>query len=136
MKLDLDFMKNILLAIEGHSGSRMSLGSLLEKLEITLADENRLDVLAGHIRIMRDSGFIDSTATNCGFMANINNPVAAIHTGAQYQITMPGYQLLDGLRNDNLMTKVKSYFSEMGISGLKNAPGYLVGIAIEHMMKS
>lgn len=136
MKLDLDFIKEILLALEEQTGSRASLGSVMAALKIEASNESKLDILAGHIRLMRDAGFIESTAADCGIMSNINKPVAAIHTGAQYEITLPGYQMLDGLRNDNLMSKIKTYLSEIGISGLKKAPGFIIGLATQHMMKS
>jgi len=136
MRLDIDFIKKILNVMEENNSSYTMLGNLLEALSIETSNDEKLDTLAGHIRLMRDSGFVNCIGKDCGFMATLNSTVGAINTGSRYEITLQGYQMLDAMRNDNLMGKIKGYLSEVGISGIKKAPGYIIGIATEYMTKS
>jgi|GEM_PF-4811854 len=133
MKLDLDFIKKILIEIEENTTSKITLAELMKFFSLTEEDDNQLDILAGHIRIIRDAGFINSTNPDCGFQSNMNSTIASIDTGNKYELTLQGYQILDALRNDNLMNKIKSYISEIGITALKNAPAYIIGIAKDYI---
>lgn len=134
MKLDLDFIKEILSAIENNQSSQTTVEELLKNLGVTLNDDAAVDKLAGHLKLIRDANFVSCSFESGGFLRIDNSYVVASH--AKYEMTMQAYQMLDAMRNDNLMEKIKGYLKEQGISGIKQAPAYLIGIATQYIMKS
>ena len=107
MKLDYDFIKQILLTMEDYDKHEIENFELMKRLDITNDNE---DKFIGHILILGDNGFIDSS--------NLKHPYgfARISRGDVYQIindnyriTAHGYDFLDILKNDTVLNKIKNF---------------------------
>ena len=107
MKLDYDFIKQILLTMEECEKHEIENLELMRLLNITKDDEDRF---IGHILVLGDNNLITS--------ANLNHPFgfARVSRGDIYQIindkyriTAQGYDFLDVLKNDTILKKIKNF---------------------------
>lgn len=105
MKLDYDFIKQILFALENNESHVMQLIDLWNVLKLDENPKNE-DKLAGHIRLIEDNGYINFESKNSGFTYGINQ--MQINGNVKYRLTARGYEFLDILKNDTVFNKIKN----------------------------
>ncbi|MCM1338949.1 MAG: DUF2513 domain-containing protein [Muribaculaceae bacterium] len=110
MKLDYKFIKEILMTMEEYEHHEIQCSILSKNLKIAsetnIKDKCKKEKFIGHIKILGDNNFIESSASNYGIKrcANgymIGNPL--------YRMTARGYEFLDVLKNDTVLNKIKNY---------------------------
>lgn len=104
MKLDYNFMKEILIVMEEYASHEIENLKLLDLLNITNENE---DKFIGHIKILGDNNFIEcnNTAYPYGiFTDNRLNGYKII--SAKYRLTAQGYEFLDVLKKDNIFHQI------------------------------
>lgn len=108
MKLDYNFIKQILLTMEENNKHEIPLNSLLKNLKILTIDgkidENLIDKFIGHVKILGDNFFIECSNEEYGFMETCDG--YAVITNANYRITAQGYEFLDILKKDNILKQI------------------------------
>lgn len=111
MKIDYKFIKRILATLENASCHEMRCQKLLEELEIkasnNFVDENLLDKFIGHIKILGDNNFLESSTKDYGFMRIVNGGYSL--GNPTYRITAQGYAFFDVLKNDTAFNKIKDF---------------------------
>lgn len=107
MKLDYEYIKKLLKIIEEYPKHEINCEDLLVKLEINIdTDEDAMDKFLGHIKILGDDFFIESSGTEYGFEMTL----AGRKQGeASYRLTSKGYEFLDVLKNDTAFNKIKNF---------------------------
>lgn len=107
MKLDYDFIKQILLTMEEYDKHEIENLELMKYLNI--ADED-VDKFIGHILILGDNGLIDTHHLKYpyGFARILRENVYQI-VSDKYRITAQGYEFLDVLKNDTILKKIKNF---------------------------
>ncbi len=115
MKLDFDVLEKLLAHLEENtngyrpvmlSGQAAALGSIDG------------DTVLYHAKVLHDAGMID---------ASVSRPLSGPPTYAVLSLTWQGHQLLEGMRNDTLKSKIVGHIKSLGMEGLKQAPALLVG---------
>lgn len=107
MKLDYDFIKQILLTMEEYDKHEIENLELMKYLNI--ADED-VDKFIGHILILGDNGLIETHHLKYpyGFARILREDVYQI-VSDKYRITAQGYEFLDVLKNDTILKKIKNF---------------------------
>ncbi len=105
MKLDSDFMRQILLLIENNEDYLMS--SLALKKALTIKGRNSERKFMGHIMLLADNNVIESVNSKYpfGFVFGVDGEYSIIE--ASYRLTARGYELIDVIKNDEIFEKVK-----------------------------
>ena len=107
MKLDYDFIKQILLTMENYHEHEINNYELMKLLNITADIE---DKFIGHILLMGDNGLIDYCHTKYAFgFAKIPGCKGYKIIDDDYRITANGYEFLDILKNDTILKKIKNF---------------------------
>ncbi len=109
MKIDYDFLKEILVAIENyekHEIGNYKLASLIN-IDLNNINEEMLDKFIGHIKILGDNFCIESNSTTYGFSHNVrfNNYIIA---PATYRLTQQGYEFLEIIKHRSIVEKIKN----------------------------
>lgn len=104
MKLDYEYLKQILTKMEECPTHRIQSGVLLEDLNTNEIDR---DKFFGHIRILFDFGCIDCPDEDLGIQYMLNGNVFC--TSAPYRLTAKGYEFLDILKNKTVFNKIKDF---------------------------
>lgn len=111
MKLDYDYIKQLLFIMEEYDSYQISSDILMQKMQVMAPnykiDDNRLDKFIGHIKLLADNRFIDSNDNNLGFCYGCDNTTAI--SIAMYRITSRGYEFIDMLKNDTVFQKIKNF---------------------------
>ena len=107
MKVDSDFIRQILLAMEDEDDYLISSHHLMQKLNIKGHDLERK--FMGHILILADKDLIESFSSKYpfGFVYCVGGEYSIIDVGNR--LTARGYELIDILKNEKLFNKVKDY---------------------------
>ncbi len=107
MKLDYDFIKQILLTMEDYDKHEIENFELMKYLNVPKENE---DKFVGHILILGDNGFIDSNNLKhpYGFARMSRGDIYQI-INDKYRITAQGYEFLDILKNDTVLNKIKNF---------------------------
>ncbi len=112
MNQDYNLMKSILETIENFEKPYIESYELAEKLgllnrrNMQILDNDKLNHFIGHIYLLGDNSCIDSTAKNYGWQYNIHS-CDYMGTNASYRITAKGYEFLEMLRKRNIFNKIK-----------------------------
>lgn len=107
MKLDYDFIKQILLTMENYHEHEINNYELMKLLNITADIE---DKFIGHILLMGDNGLIDYCHTKYAFgFARVSRGDIYQIINDKYRITAQGYEFLDILKNDTVLNKIKTF---------------------------
>jgi hypothetical protein len=85
------------------------------------------------LRLLGGAGFLHSTDRDLGLPIPVNSNVYVCNSGSQLELTLTGHQFLETLRNESWRDKVSNYLKEMGECGLKSAPGFVIGLAANHI---
>lgn len=107
MKLDYNFIKEILLIMEENDSHEIENLELIQKLNISQEQE---DKFIGHILILGDSNLIASAHLKYpfGFAKPFpKSPYQIIND--KYRMTAKGYEFLDMLKQDTVFNKVKNF---------------------------
>lgn len=113
MKLDYDFIKQILIAMENDNGHEIPLYRLLEQMNVLndkhMINQELLEKFIGHIKILGDKYFIESSDNegNYGFAKKMGG--GYIIGKPNYRITAQGYEFLDILKNKTIFNKIKDF---------------------------
>ncbi len=111
MKLDYDYIKQILLTMENYENHQIDSYELMRRLGIrnenNQTDDILLDKFIGHLKLLADNQFIVSSSNTLGFKTGIDGTV--IMANALYRITSHGYEFLDVLKNDTILKKVSKF---------------------------
>ena len=71
-------------------------------------NEELTEKFVGHIRILGDNYFIESSDKQCNYgFESINNGYAM--SNPFYRITANGYEFLDILKNDTILNKIRQF---------------------------
>lgn len=107
MKIDYNFIKEILLTMENNVGHEINNNELLK-----LLGQDKRDKFIGTIKILGDNGFItynqDKTDYEYGFISFAGASGYKI-IDTDYRITAQGYDFLDILKNDTALNKIKDF---------------------------
>lgn len=125
MKLDIDYIKRILIEMENADTVIVYSKDLFEALntEASQQDES-MEKFIKHILDLRDLGAIVSKNHDMGFIYGANGHLAIYNTW--YRLTPEGQRLLDVMKNDNWWTKIKSMGKEITFDTLKQAPAIIL----------
>lgn len=105
MKIDTEFIKQILLTIENETDYVMSSHTLMRVLKIKTKEQERK--FMGHILILADNKLLESFPSKYpfGFVYCVGGEYSIIDVG--YRLTARGYELIDVIKNDEIFNKVK-----------------------------
>lgn len=107
MKLDYDFIKQILLTMEEYDKHEIENLELMKYLNI--ADED-VDKFIGHILILGDNGLIETHHLKYPYgFVRISSEDEYQIVSDKYRITAQGYEFLDVLKNDTILKKIKNF---------------------------
>lgn len=109
MKLDYQFLKQLLLAMEENENHTIANEELAKKADVNFKniDETKFDKLVGHLRQLQDNGCIDCVSADLGFRQNLNDHWTV--TRVRYRLTSHGYEFLDMLKKNSILNKVKDF---------------------------
>jgi len=125
MKLDIDYIKEILTKIENVDSDRIRLGELMKSFDIKDDENEKFSKLYLHLRILYDEGFLETTSNSFPIKEGANEHTN-YNSGAKIGITLNGYRLLDSLRSDKLSVKIKDTLKNIGIESLKQIPALAI----------
>lgn len=125
MKLDIDYIKEILTKIENIDSDRVRLGELMKSFDIKDDENEKFSKLYLHLRILYDEGFLETTSNSFPIEEGANEHTN-YNSGAKIRITLNGYRLLDSLRSDKLSVKIKDTLKNIGIESLKQIPALAI----------
>ena len=120
MKLDLDYIKEILTQIENVADG-------ISEQEVKVSETSPAEVKrqAYHYRILLDADLIDGRILDAG--SRDGRAEFILYRG----LTIHGHQALEAMRNDTIWNKVKSLVKSAGVAGVEKIPG----LAIELFLK-
>lgn len=104
MKLDYDFLKEILLTLEAEPSYSMKLKELGKKLDLGQQNQ-QFDKLEGHVKLLADNGYVEFKVKE--IKPNVNFMPTVIKKDCR--LTSKGYEFLDILRNDTILNKIKNF---------------------------
>lgn len=123
MKMDFDYIKNLLNILNDCDNDRVELNYLYDTLQIPSDPESCLleKKLRHHLFLLYEAGFIEATTNSLGFKETVNGHILSIGN-TRYWLTMRGYQLLESINNDTLFNKITTGIKNIGIDTLKQIP--------------
>lgn len=112
MKLDYDYIKQLLFVMENYEEHQIALSELMKLMQVesqhnNTKDNKALDKFIGHIKLLADNYFIDSSSPELGFKIGYSGNVMI--GNALYRITSRGYEFIDMLKNDTVFQKIKNF---------------------------
>ena len=107
MRIDINFVREIFLAIQDHEDYVISSHTLMQKLGIKGRALERK--FMGHILILGDKGLIESFYTKYpfGFVHCVGGEYSIVD--ADYRMTAQGYEMIDIFKHDEIFSKVQDY---------------------------
>ena len=126
MKLDIDFIAQILTIAEEYPRSKIMQRELLANLkEDDAVDIN--DKFYYHMMCIKELGFLDCDHEGrykydgFGFTRTLGTPAGGTpeFVDMYYELTMAGHQFLDAMRHDTISEKVKKFFVDMTMEEIK-----------------
>lgn len=109
MKIDYEFLKQLLIAFENNEKHEMSNQELAKTigLDFEKINESLLDKFIGHIKLLGDNLCIESNSSTYGFSHNLhfNNYMIV---PATYRLTQQGYEFLEVLKHKTIVDKIKN----------------------------
>lgn len=105
MKIDTEFIKQILLTLENETDYVMSSHTLMRVLKIKTKEQERK--FMGHILILADNKLLESFPSKYpfGFVYCVGGEYSIIDVG--YRLTARGYELIDVIKNEEIFNKVR-----------------------------
>lgn len=131
MKLDLDYIKQILQTIEDSNLDYVELSLLLEKFKVDQNSQEEIAKLKKHLTDLMDLNCIRSDDEEF-FRKQVSGRLVIFipKTTSQISLTIEGHKLLDAMRNDNLWNKIKSNLQVISLETLKTLPAMAIQILL------
>ncbi len=111
MKLDYQFIKEILITMEEYESHEIGAYDLWKKIGVMdekhLFNSKMTDKFLGHIKVLDDQMFIECSDENYGILPACGHNLGT--TNASFRITAQGYEFLDILKNDTIFNKIKNF---------------------------
>ena len=133
MKLDLEYIKQILQIIEDSEIDSIKVVSVLDKFDLPSGmmypgNDKYIDAckLKKHLSHLIELGFVSTSTSNDIFMTG--NDGVGVMTNPKIALTVFGHQLLESL-NDTIWNKIKSNFGTITKETLKQIPALALGVA-------
>ena len=108
MKLDYNFIKEILLTMEEYDKHEIYSYELWQKIGAMdskqCINNDIFDKLIGHIKILSDNNCIKSKNDDFGVKLGINKQIITYNT--PYRLTAQGYEFLDALKKDSIFNQL------------------------------
>lgn len=114
MKVDLDYLKQLLEAFEASEKPYVSLDDIFEKTSLRFDD-----ALIFHLQILNDKSLICQQDGTPGFGVFYTMCGGATYAGVPLRLTAEGHEFLDALKNKEVWKTLKENFKEDSIGTLK-----------------
>jgi hypothetical protein len=106
MKLDYDFLKELLTALEDNQSHLLENMQLAKKVSIDIKNDDEFDKFAGHLKLLQDNFCIDCMHSDLGFK-KVNSGFLIAPVG--YRLTSHGYEFLEMLNEKTVFNKIKTF---------------------------
>ena len=132
MKLDLDYIKQILQTIEDSNSDYVKLSSLLEKFKVDQNSQEEIAKLRKHLMDLKDLDCVKSDSESLGFRESVSGNYVRISLapGVRIALKFEGHKLLDAMRNDTLWNKIKSNLQVISLETLKTLPALAIQLLL------
>lgn len=126
MKIDHDYIKEILTAIEQQEKARPFLEEILETMSLDGLTEKFLL----HYEVLFDYGFIQSLTANGSLGIDVDSSGEIYWSDAPIRLTATGHEFIEALNQSDIWSVIKSEFRESSIKTIfKVATDLAQGIA-------
>lgn len=126
MKINYDFIKEILSVMEESKKSFTDLDSLIKNLEINLSNENSVHKLRHHLNILVGAFLIKSEFAHNGFRLDSTGGFNLFNIN--FELTLLGHQTLEAMNNDKVWKKIVGTVKTLGIEGVKQIPALAIAL--------
>lgn len=112
MKLDYDFIKNILSAMEQNDSYLIANIDLANVVGIDLKKVEDRNKFIGHIKLLGEGSLIacdNEQVTNFGFVSNPSPSGMTEISRTNYRLTNEGHKFLESLKDDTFFNKCKNF---------------------------
>lgn len=104
MKLDYEFLKQILFTLENYKSYKIALADLRKEMNL---DKDQSDKLEGHIKLLDDNKYVEFEVIEHN--KSINSPsFLRFMPTKNCRLTSQGYEFLGILQNDTILNKIKN----------------------------
>lgn len=107
MKIDYNFLKDILTVLVDNQNYVIDTDEIVEKLALDESDELLMNKFWGHMFILNDNYCLDCNDKNLGVQRGADGFYS--YSVSYIRLTAQGYQFLDVLKNDNIFRKIKDF---------------------------
>jgi len=107
MKIDYDFLKQILTVMVDNESHTIATDELMEGLKIDEENDQETDKFLGHLFILNDNNCLDCADRNLGVRRGLSGEYN--YSVQCFRLTAQGYQFLDVLKNDTIFSKIKDF---------------------------
>ena len=121
MRLDLDFLRAMLIAVEDHEEPATDIDLITEAMGfgegIGFADDATQNKLIHHLQILTDDGLIvatDGGDNGIEYTSDRDCVVSAV----PLRMTSAGHKFIDALRNEEVWPRVQALAKQSGMSSL------------------
>ena len=107
MKIDYDFLKQILTVMVDNESHFIGTDQLTDKLDLDICNKLLWDKFWGHMFILNDNLCLDCDDENLGAFREQDGCIS--YRSQTFRLTAQGYQFLDVLKNDTIFSKIKDF---------------------------
>ena len=107
MKIDYDFLKQILTVMVDNESHFIRTDQLTDKLDLDICNKLLGDKFWGHMFILNDNLCLDCDDENLGAFREQDSSIS--YRFQTFRLTAQGYQFLDVLKNDTIFSKIKDF---------------------------
>ncbi len=107
MKIDYDFLKQILTVMVDNESHFIRTDQLTDKLDLDICNKLLWDKFWGHMFILNDNLCLDCDDENLGAFREQDSSIS--YRFQTFRLTAQGYQFLDVLKNDTIFSKIKDF---------------------------
>ena len=122
MKLDIDYIEQILTAVQEHEKSGMYQSDLLEAIEADKENEDHIDKFYYHMKRIEEAGYLESPHIDSDYRSGFGfsfsfDGMDLLDT--EYELTWMGCNFLEAMRNDTVKSKIADWFKDMTFEQIK-----------------
>ncbi|MDY4841772.1 MAG: hypothetical protein SO314_05355 [Alphaproteobacteria bacterium] len=107
MKIDYDFLKQILTVMVDNESHFIRTDQLTDKLDLDICNKLLWNKFWGHMFILNDNLCLDCDDENLGAFREQDGSIS--YRSQTFRLTAQGYQFLDVLKNDTIFSKIKDF---------------------------
>ena len=107
MKIDYDFLEQILTVMVDNESHFIGTDQLTDKLDLDICNKLLWDKFWGHMFILNDNLCLDCDDENLGAFREQDGSIS--YRFQTFRLTAQGYQFLDVLKNDTIFSKIKDF---------------------------